>query len=170
MPKTDHFFQIGQVLKSNGTDGQVVIGLRGISPDDISEKEPVYVIFDGLPVPYFFESLSQRGSNKLLANLTDIRNLEDAEELVGKAVYLPADDEDADGYEDFEGWTLLNQMPDGSIAEVGVISGFEDIPGNPCLYVMTPDGEKLIPLHEDFIISMDPENEEMVLDLPDGLV
>lgn len=162
----DQLEQIGQVLKSNGTDGQVVIGLRGISPDDISEKEPVYVIFDGLPVPYFFESLSQRGSNKLLANLTDVRNLEDAEELVGKAVYLPADDEDADGYEDFEGWTLLNQMPDGSIAEVGVISGFEDIPGNPCLEV----GDNLVPLHEDLVLEVNPDTQTVLMQLPEGLI
>ena len=43
--------QIAQVLKSNGTDGELVLGFREIAPEDINLQEPVFIIFDGLPVP-----------------------------------------------------------------------------------------------------------------------
>ena len=51
-------------------------------------------------------------------------------------------------------------------AEVGEITGMEPIPGNLCLYV----GDKLVPLHEDFVISCDPEARVLDLDLPEGLL
>ena len=49
--------QIAQVLKSNGTDGELVMSFREIAPEDINLKEPVFIVFDGLPVPFFIESL-----------------------------------------------------------------------------------------------------------------
>ena len=52
--------QIAQVLKSNGTDGEVAISFRDIAPEDISTEEPVFIYFDGLPVPFFIESFTRR--------------------------------------------------------------------------------------------------------------
>lgn len=163
MLKTDQFEQIGQVLKSNGTDGQVVIGLRGILPEDISETEPVFIYFDELPVPFFFDNIQQRGGTKLLARLTDIRTLEDAEELVGRGVFLPAEDFEEEG-QDFTGWTLISGDFRASI------EGIEDIPGNPCLIVNCEQGEVLVPLHEDLIINIDESSKVLEMNIPDGLM
>ena len=53
---------------------------------------------------------------------------------------------------------------------VGVVEDYEPIPGNFCLYVRTPAGEQvMIPLHEDFVVSVDPSSRELILDLPSGL-
>lgn len=169
MQKSDQFFQIGQVLKSNGTDGQVVISLRDIDAEDISEKEPVFIFFDELPVPYFISDAQRRGSNKILCYLTDTSSLEDAEELAGRAIYLRDDEaSDADGL-DFTGWTLNG---------IATISGIEDIPGNPCLIVnlnkateFNPKGEEvLVPLHEDLILELDENKKSLSMDLPLGLL
>ena len=35
--------QIAQILKSNGTDGEVLMGFRNIDPDDINLQEPVFI-------------------------------------------------------------------------------------------------------------------------------
>ena len=52
----DDLQQVAQVLKSNGTDGELVMSFRDIAPEDINIKEPVFIVFDGLPVPFFIES------------------------------------------------------------------------------------------------------------------
>lgn len=161
---TDQFFQIGQVLKSNGTDGQLVISLREIDASDISEKEPVFIFFDELPVPYFISDIQRRGSNKILAHLTDTSTLEDAEELVGRGIYLKDEDGQAEGEMDFTGWTLI---ADGRQYSV---TGVEDIPGNPCIIVESDDGEVLVPLHEDLIVEIDPERQQLEMSLPEGLL
>ena len=155
--------QVAKVLKSNGTDGGLLLGFRDVAPEDIDLKEPVFIYFDGLPVPFFMDSFTQRGYDKAIVHLTGIKTLADAEEVVGREVFAEVEDSgDGDeSLEDFIGWKLY----DGSRL-VGEISDIEDIPGNPCVYV----GESMIPLHEDLIVSVDPERQEIRMELPEGLV
>ena len=197
----DNLQQIAQVLKSNGTDGELVLGFREIAPEDINLKEPVFIVFDGLPVPFFIESFAKRGNTKALVHLTDICSMEDVEEIAGKAVYVSADSMpemsfEEDGYAALVGWFVLTPAGDFStslcsgrndienklnsgrndneeelvLMEVGEITDFMDIPNNPCIEVETENGDVIIPLHEDFILSLDPENQEIIMQIPAGLL
>ncbi len=176
MLKNDQFVQIGQVLKSNGTDGQVVISLSGIDAEDISEKEPVFIFFDELPVPYFISDAQRRGSNKILAYLTDTTTLEDAEELAGRGIYLRDEEGEGSGM-DLTGWTLIcvdtesgEMVPGADITVQYGILGIEDIPGNPCLIIDNRGEEILVPLHEDLIVEMDESTKTLRMNLPEGLL
>ena len=151
--------QIAKILKSNGTDGDILIGVRDIEISEIDLKEPVFINFDGLPVPFFFESLSPKGTNKAIAHITDVDSLKDAEELVGQAIYIDAEESDEEE-QDFVGWTVFDHGK-----KIGTVDGIEPIPGNPCIYI----GETLVPLHEDFIVEADPEEQILYLELPEGL-
>lgn len=151
---------VAKILKSNGIEGDVLIGLLGLDASEINTEEPVFITFDGLPVPFFIERISQKGSTRAIVHLTDVDNLADAEELVGREICTDADDDEYDE-EDFTGWTLY----DGNKL-IGTVDYLEDIPGNPCLAV----GDALIPLHEDLIISADPESRTLVMSLPEGLL
>ena len=205
----DDLQQVAQVLKSNGTDGELVMGFREIAPEDINLKEPVFIIFDGLPVPFFIESFTKRGNSKALVRLTDICSMEDVEEIAGKAVYveensLPELSLEEDGYAALVGWVVLTPggdvstslgmtegkdgMTEGTLnmteesqmteeegeeaelIEVGTITDFMDIPNNPCIEVETENGAVIIPLHEDFILSVDPEYQEIIMQIPAGLI
>lgn len=156
--------QIAKILKSNGTDGDILIGLFDIGIEQIDTKEPVFIEFDGLPVPFFFESLKPKGNGRAIAHITDVDSLEDAEEIVGRAVFADYFEEE-EGEDDFSGWTVF----DGD-RRIGVVTGLEAIPGNPCLDVDVNGREVLIPLHEDFIVEADEKSETLVLNLPDGLI
>ena len=168
--------QIAQVLKSNGTDGELVMGFREIAPEDINLQEPVFIVFDGLPVPFYIESFAKRGNTKALVRLTGICSMEDVEEITGKAVYIEEDQlpemslED-DGYAALVGWMLLTPAEDEeALIEVGEITDFLDIPNNPCIEVETENGAVMIPLHEDLILSVDPEYQEIIMQIPAGLI
>ena len=158
------------------------MSFREIAPEDINLKEPVFIIFDGLPVPFYIESFTKRGNSKALVRLTDISSMEDVEEIAGKAVYVHEDNlpemtlED-DGYAALIGWTLLTPVQDDDESdsyeefyEVGEITDFIDIPKNPCIEVETENGAVMIPLHEDFILSVDPEYQEIIMQIPAGLL
>ena len=183
----DNLQQIAQVLKSNGTDGELVLGFREIAPEDINLNEPVFIVFDGLPVPFYIESFTKRGNSKALVRLTDICSMEDVEEIAGKAVYieesqLPEMSIEEDGYAALVGWILLTpaenfqseleELPEEepALIEVGEITDFIDIPNNPCIEVETENGAVMIPLHEDLILSVDPEYQEIIMQIPAGLV
>ena len=174
----DNLQQVAQVLKSNGTDGELVMGFREIAPEDINLQEPVFIVFDGLPVPFYIEKFTKRGNTKALVHLTDITSMEDVEEITGKAVYIEADQLpemslEEDGFAALIGWTLLT--PDQSeeeeaLIEVGEITDFLDIPNNPCIEVETENGAVMIQLHEDLILSVDPEYQEIIMQIPAGLI
>ena len=235
-----NLIRIGQVLKTNGTEGEVVMGFRDIDLDDIDFQEPVFICYDGTPVPFFIDSLVPRGTGKALVRLTDIGSSDDADEIKGQAVYMMPESigesaEDEDDMSFLEGWTLYdihhtpdtehyqgddstsagtgrsgetnpdndasgkgrtenqgddapskgqtgnqdrrghgNRIPENhcteNLTEIGKITGFLDIPGNPCIEVATENGAITIPLHEDLIVSIDPDTETIVMDIPAGLL
>ena len=157
--------RIAQVLKSNGTEGELLISFFDVAPEDIDLQEPVYIEFDGLPVPFYFESFVPRGVNRALVRLTGVRSLKDADELSGAAIY--ADYFEEEDEEDLTGWTVLS--PDGVL--IGTVTDYEDIPGNTCLWVRRPSGDEvLLPFHQDLVHSLDPVSRALVLSIPEGLL
>ncbi len=165
MTPTANLQKIAKVLKSNGTDGELLISFFAMDPEDLEITEPVFILFDGLPVPFFVQSLHRRGQNKALVHLNGIYDLKDCEEVCGKDIYLPADAEAAYGEGDFSflvGWELRDAGK-----SLGRIADFVDIPGNPCLEL--EDG-RLVPLHEDFITAVDEDAAVVEMELPSGLL
>lgn len=165
--------RIARVLKSNGTDGEVLVSFLGLDPEDLDLKEPVFIRFDGLPVPFFIESFATRGTKRALLRLTGVSGLKDAEELAGKDIEVhPASLPESDGedggltLDDLEGWRLVDEAG----AKLGTITGHEDIPGNPCLYIDTVDGQAMVPFNEDLILSVDEDSRSIAMSLPEGLL
>ena len=168
---SDRLVQIAKVLKSHGTDGGVLLGFRDIMPEDIDPQEPVFIEFDGLPVPFFIDSFERKGRDKAIARLTDMASLEDAEEVVGRAVFADAEsiagydaDED-EGLEGFIGMVLYDRD-----TRVGEITDYEDIPGNPCIWVETGHGECLLPLREELVLDVDETEKTLRMEIPEGLL
>ena len=157
--------RIAKVLKSNGVDGDVLVSAPDVALEDL--QGPVLIDFDGLPAPFFIESCTRRGSGKYIIHLTDVCNLEDAEELVGRFLMSDEVEEEDDAVQDFTGWKVLNRGD-----YVGTVTDYEPIPGNLCLYLKPAEDadEIIIPLHEDLIISIDEESLTLNLNLPDGLL
>ena len=157
--------RIGQVLKSNGRDGELLVSFSGIAPEDIDLEEPVFIEFDGLPVPFYFEAFTQRGNSRALVRLTGVHNLTDADELAGAVLYAE-DDLYEDEEEDLTGWTVLDA--DGT--KVGTVTAHEDIPGNPCIWVETGHGECLLPLREELVLEVDETKQTLRMEIPEGLL
>ena len=152
---------VAKVLKSFGTDGGVLVSST-VELESLNFKEPVFIIFDGLQVPFFILDCQPKGGRYVL-HLNDILSLDDAEEIAGRTIYADAELEE-DEEPDFTGWTIVDHGH-----EIGRCTGLEDIPGNPCLYVEVNGSEVLIPLHEDFIENAEPQSRTLFLNLPDGL-
>ena len=169
MSSKDNLTRIAKVLKSNGTAGEVVMSFPEWDPEELKENGPVFIFFDGLPVPFFIESIQSRGNVKALVKLSGIDTFEDAEEIVGRAVYGDSaiyEDTPEESLEALVGWTVKDEQ--GNV--LGEIVDYEDIPGNPCIWLDTEDGEVMLPLHDDLIVSADPDALEIIMVLPEGLL
>ncbi|MCD8208198.1 MAG: hypothetical protein LUD72_09710 [Bacteroidales bacterium] len=188
---------IAHVTKSNGADGEVVFSMKDLDPDGLEHTEPVFIVFDGSPVPFFIESLTPRGNRKALVRLQGVSSMEDVGEIVGKDVFaeassLPQNEDEEDGAF-LVGWTLYDcteiASPEGTSVEtksakrsrkkkislnncreIGEITDFIDIPNNPCIEVSTKNGAVLLPLHEDLIVSINEASRSIVMSVPSGLI
>jgi len=151
-----------KVLKSWGAAGQVVLSRSAEDPQDLKSQEPVFIEFDGAPVPFFIESATSRGS-RLVVKFEDIDTLAEAEELVGREVSLSEEEEDDED-------TLVGlQVRDSRTRKiVGTVVDFSDYGGNTLLTLETATGEVLVPIHEDLIVSI--HDDILTLDIPDGLI
>ncbi|MBQ9185808.1 MAG: hypothetical protein IJ151_08065 [Bacteroidales bacterium] len=157
-------------MKSNGTDGELLIGFKELSAQEINTKEPVFIEHDGLPVPYFIEKLTPKGNTKAIVRLSGVTSLDESEELCGRAMLGRASDypelEEDESLEALIGWSVL----DAKGIEVGKIVAVEDIPGNPCIEVQTKKGQCLLPLNEELILSVNPDSEVLQMKIPEGLL
>ena len=166
MKGSEDLVRIGQVLKSNGTDGELLISFRGMDPEEIDTDEPVFIYYDGLPVPFFILSLTPRGNGRALVKLNDIDSLKDADEAAGREVWAAGDEEgDEEDLDDLVGWEVLDE--NGRLR--GIVKDIEDIPGNPCLVVEEGGEESLFPVNDDLLLSADPEARRISLRIPEGL-
>ena len=151
-----------RILKSYGTEGGVILSAPEVDVEQRA-KEPVFIIFDGLPVPFYFESLQEKG-NRLIVKFEDVDTLAQAEELVGREVRLAAEEEEEED-------TLIGLRVRDSRTRriIGEIVDFSDYGGNIVLTVETEDrGEVLLPLHEELIVNI--HGEVITLDIPEGLL
>ena len=152
-----------KVLKSYGTQGAVVTNLCP-TDSDFNPKEPVFIAFDELPVPFYIESIQPRGGRSVV-KFEDIDSLSAAENLVGREISFSMEEEAEDDGPDLTG-RLIRNAADGS--EVGRICEWYDFAGNLCVEIEHDGRRILLPLHEDLIKKVSAE--AIWLTIPDGLL
>lgn len=151
-----------KVLKSYGTAGAVTTNLCP-SQEDIKLTEPVFIRFDGLPVPFFIETIEAKG-NRSIIKFEDVDTLEAAEEIVGKEItFSPAGENENE--EDFiTGRTICNAQG----KKIGIVKEFLDYGGNTCISLDYKGKEVILPFHEDLIIKV--KKDGIWLTIPEGLL
>lgn len=161
-PAIDDLLPIAQVLKSYGTQGEVLISFLAAMPDDIDLNEPVFLLPEGLPVPFFIEELTFRGTSKALVKFSDIDTIKEAEELLNHKLYYPSHLCYDDKSDSLLGYTLLDQNG----TKVGIITQLHDFGGNMCVEA----NGHIIPIHEDLILKLDQKRRKISVTIPEGLI
>lgn len=72
------------------------------------------------------------------------------------------DDEEDLTWEDLIGYVVINRGE----GEIGKVDRVDEQTMNTLLYL---DSGRIVPAHEDLILSLDMENEQLIMDLPLGL-
>lgn len=165
--------EIGHTVKPHGINGELVAVIDPAVDLDIL---PCLIMkIDGIYVPFFIGSWRPRGSESVLVKFDGIGSEAKAEQLAGLTLFadtdmLPEDalaDGDDDGFyaADFIGWTVTDRG-----VTVGVVADYDDSTENLLFTLDTPDGRQLlIPVADDLILSVNPEQQILDMDLPQGL-
>lgn len=167
MIKKEDVFKIGRLGKTHGVKGEVSFQFD----DDIFDRvEAEYLVLDvdGILVPFFMESYRFRSSNLAYVIFRDVDTMERAAELTGCDVYFPrelaATEDEMPILEMLVGFELVDAA-NGQI--VGRITDINDQTANVLFEL---DNGMLIPASDELILNVDTEKEEIVMDIPDGLL
>lgn len=165
----DECYQLGNVVKTHGLKGEIVIFLDVDHPETYHEMESVLVDINGKLVPFFIESLHMQGDRAITA-LEDIESIDDAKELVGKNLFLPlkslpALPEGQYYYHQLIGFDFYDQDK-----YLGKVKEVYEMPTNHLLYVDYNGTEVLVPAEDEILETVSLPEKKIIATLPDGLL
>ena len=171
MLNLDDYFFLGKITKPHSFDGRVNIWLDVDVPDEYSSLEMVFVEHDNNLIPYFIESI-QILNNKGIVSFQDVDDLEAAEALSQKDLYLPLSvlpkkTGNAFYFHEIIGFVVV----DSKKGILGPIKKVLDYPNQALLQVFTEDNkEVLIPLSDEIIKKVDRRKKQISIEAPEGLL
>ncbi len=170
MNKVDCFY-LGTITSKYGFKGELLIFLDVDEPAEYERMESMFVEFGQKLIPFFITSSQFHKSHLLRVTLEDVDGELDADELLGKDIYLPLDrlpelPEDEFYYHEVIGYTTS----DKHYGKIGRIQAIND--RSPQAYFIIELGKDNIPVPiiRQFIEKIDKKNEHITFDLPEGLI
>lgn len=176
MIKEDEIIEVGKFQKTHALKGELN-ALLEIDSEFFEEGNPLIVYYDGIPVPFYPESLRRKGSESFLIKLQGIDDEKEAKSFVNSKIFVLKEPLKAfigtegeeifatDGLNDFMIFDSEGNIPVGRIVEI------DDTTSNILLHIENEEGEKIfIPLVEDWIISLDEANKTIKMEFPEGLI
>lgn len=169
--KKDDCFQIGRFIKPHGFKGELSIKLDVDHPQEYQEMESAFVEINKELIPFFFERLRLNNKGIATVKIEGIDTEEDALTLVKKNLYLPLDilpklTGNRFYFHEIEGFKAI----DNEFGEIGVIQAVLDGNAQDIFQIINGKKEILIPIVDDFILSVDRDKKEILLNAPEGLI
>lgn len=184
---------LATVQKTFGKEGELLMKFNPAVSDvaiaSISKTEPVFMLIDGISVPFYVESIQSKGTDKCVVRFEDFLSEELAGELVGRTVFTSSTTEgdEEDLLTEAEFWDELLLDPsmlvnysftgkrlEGEAKETvkGIVSNAFDYPGNPCIELSFKEGHAptLLPCHPDFITDINSKKHHIRIKIPAGLL
>ncbi|MEF9931396.1 MAG: hypothetical protein RR770_03725, partial [Bacteroidales bacterium] len=131
---------VAQIVKSYDINGEVVVRLTSDLLEDYNFKEPVFIYFDELSVPFFIETFKTKGSSGALIKFETVNDFSHSEELLRKEIFVSAEYAVANAKEEDDATAMASYIigctiKDANGKTLGIISDYLDYPGNPCIEV-----------------------------------
>jgi 16S rRNA processing protein RimM len=167
----DSLHRIGRLGKPWGHKGELTVHLEDCDLDDLLHSGWFFVDIEGQKVPFAYRDLHDKGRAGVLVKFDDFDDPQAAGILVGRDLYAPpglladGSDESWDP-EEFIGMLVRDEVH-GDLGEVTAIEGTDK---NPVLVVLLGEQEVMVPLADDLIVGVEPEENVLVVRTPPGLV
>ncbi len=163
-------FPIGTIVKMHGSKRELLFQCHS---DILNHDEIEYIVLDvqGIYVPFFIESIRffTADSGVLILENVDTENKKKA--LIGCSMFLSNDylhfqsDEIATTEQllDFNVYNIKEEL-------IGTIKSIDTTTENPLFVVKNNEREYYIPIVDEFFVSIEEEQQKIILNLPEGLL
>ena len=154
---------IGRITRTHGKRGEI----QCLTSNEYWENaDATFLILsiDNILVPFRVLDWRGKGSDSLIFQLDRINDEQMAQQFVGCQAYMLAtdlseDDELLPTWQSITGYRVI----DTNQGELGTIIHVDETTINT---LITLDNDQLIPLHEDFIINIEPDKQLLTICLP----
>lgn len=131
---------------------------------DQADPEFLFLQLDQLYVPFRVLDWRGKGADTLIFTLSGIESEPEAARLVGAPAYmrradLAAEAEEQIAWSDLVGYRVIDQ-------ESGTLGTVAEVDEQTINTLLTLDDGRMMPIHEDFILSIDTQAHELHVNLP----
>ncbi len=163
MIREEQVIPIGTLQRTHGHRGEIQCHMLNEYWDN-AEAEFLILKLDNILVPFRVLDWRGKGADSLIFQLKDVNSEPEAARLVGAEAYmlrtdLNTEQEDLTTWQDLRGFRVI----DTEAGEIGTISQVDESTINTLL---TLDNGQLMPIHEDFILSIDTQTRILRVNLP----
>lgn len=154
---------IGKITRTHGKRGEIQC-LTSNEYWDNAEANFLILSINNILVPFRVLDWRGKGSDSLILQLDRITDEQSAQPLIGCQAYmltsdLSEEDEVLPTWQSLIGYRVL----DTDQGELGTIIHVDETTINT---LITLDNDQLIPLHEDFILNIEPDKQLLTICLP----
>lgn len=163
MITNEQVISIGKITRTHGKRGEV----QCLTSNEYWENaDATFLILsiDNILVPFRVLNWRGKGSDSLIFQIDRITDEQMAQQLVGCQAYMLAsdlseEDELMPTWQSLTGYSVL----DTDQGKLGTIIHVDETTINT---LVTLDNDQLLPLHEDFIINIEPDKKFLTICLP----
>lgn len=163
-------FNLGYISKTVGNKGELLLILDVDDVKRYGKLESVFVEINKELVPFFITHIELRG-NGAKVSFDGINTTEKAEHLTRTSLYLPLSflpplKGKKFYYHEVLGFTVTDKIH----GEIGTIQNILDYPTQALFQIKKGETEILLPVKEEFIISIDRISKTIAVNAPEGLI
>lgn len=172
MIKKEEVYKIGLFNKPHGIHGELQFTFTDDIFDRVDDCDYLVCLLDGIYVPFFMEEYRFRSDSTALVKLEGVDTAERARMFTNVEVYFPVKHaEEAEEGELTWNFFIGFQMKDVNHGSLGEVVDVDTATINTLFVVEREDGEELlVPAQEEFIVEINQQKREIIVELPDGLL
>jgi 16S rRNA processing protein RimM len=159
----------GRLIRTHGVNGQIKARFNEQIDQKIAKgKEPVLILFKGMPVPFFIEDLKQTGQNYII-KFKFVDNIDYAEELIGSELYFMISNP-KEKIKDTEEAIINYEVFSLKHGFIGRVLNINEIPGNPVIEIQNNQNVIYVPFVDEFIEEINHLEKIVRIIPPEGLI
>lgn len=166
-------FSLGHIAKLHGYKGEVSLFFDTDHPDEYANLDAFFIELNGILTPFFIESLTFKNNGFAKVKLEGIDSEVEAKQLLKQTVYLPLEILPAlTGTHFYDHEVIHFKVIDKNYGEIGEIKSIIDNASNPLIQIWnsTKQKEVLLPLHQEFILEVNREKKQIIVEALPGLI
>ena len=169
--KEDPLLRVGRIVKTQGIKGQVKVSSSGEGTMALSEGHFVYVENKGGERRRLTVASSRAHREMTILSFREVKQIEEAEELVGCSIYVSKESLQELPAGEFYGYQLLGlRVKTEKGTDLGTLEAIMPTGSNDVFVVRKDSQEILIPATEEVVAEVDLRGKVMVIRPMEGLL